>query len=135
MTARTALLLLALLPSLAAAGDLDRLFFTPERRAALERQRQLNIQEAQTLEGASMSLDGIVSRSSGKNTVWVNGRPQQEQSASTGVTARIERGGRAVVTAGEETPAELRVGESINRGTREKNDGLGGGRIAAKPAR
>lgn len=135
MTARTALLLLALLPSLAAAGDLDRLFFTPERRAALERQRQLNIQEAQTLEGASMSLDGIVSRSSGKNTVWVNGRPQQEQSTSTGVTARIERGGRAVVTAGEETPAELRVGESINRGTREKNDGLGGGRIAAKPAR
>jgi len=136
MTARTPLLVIALLlAGNAAAESLDRLFFTPERRAALERQRQLNIQEAQTLEGASMSLDGIVSRSSGKNTVWVNGRPQAEQSAATGVTAKVERGGRAVVTAGEETPAELRVGESINRGTREKNDGLGGGRIVGKPAR
>ena len=136
MTARTPLLVIALLlAGNAAAESLDRLFFTPERRAALERQRQLNIQEAQTIEGASMSLDGIVSRSSGKNTVWVNGRPQAEQSVATGVTAKVERGGRAVVTAGEETPAELRVGESINRGTREKNDGLGGGHIVAKPAR
>ena len=133
------LLSLAVLLALAAgeswAASLDRLFFTPERRAALERQRQLNQQETQTIEGSVMSLDGIVVRSSGKNTVWVNQRPQDERAAATGVTAAVGKGGKAVVTAGEEAPAELRVGESINRATREKNDGLGGGRIVAKPAR
>jgi hypothetical protein len=126
---------LALLAGAAAAEPLDRLFFTPERRAALERQRQLNIQETQTLEGAVMSLDGMVVRSGGKSTVWVNKRAQPERSAATGVSATVERNGKAVVTAGEETPAELRVGESINRATREKNDGLGGGVIVTKPAR
>jgi hypothetical protein len=137
MTFRTTLFAAALilLAAAAAAEPLDRLFFTPERRASLERQRQLNIQEAQTLEGASMSLDGMVVRSSGKNTVWVNKRAQPERSASSGVSATVKGGGKAVVTAGEETPAELRVGESINRATREKNDGLGGGVVVAKPAR
>ena len=136
MTVRTVLLgvALALLAGKAAAESLDRLFFTPERRAALELQRQMNVQEAQTLEGATMSLDGMVVRSSGRNTVWVNRRPQSERSPSTGVTAMVQPGGKAVVTPGEETPAELKVGESINRATREKNDGLGGGRIVAKPA-
>ena len=51
------------------AAPLGRLFFTPERRAALERQRAFNIQEAQTLQGSSMSLDGVVYRSGGTSTV------------------------------------------------------------------
>lgn len=115
----------------ACAEPLGRLFLTPERRATLERQRELNIQEAQTLEGSVVSLDGIVARSSGKHTVWVNQRPQNENSAGTGVTAAVSPAnpGSAVITAGEEPPAVLRVGESINRGTREKADSLGGGRV------
>ncbi len=66
------LALLALTGSAAAqngangSATLGRLFFTPEKRATLERQRQLNIQETQTLEGASMSLDGVIVRSSGR---------------------------------------------------------------------
>ena len=113
------------------AEPLGRLFLTPERRATLEQQRQLNIQETQTLEGEVVSLNGIVTRSSGKHTVWVNQRPQNENSAGTGVTAAISPAnpGRAVITAGDESPAALKVGESINRGTREKADSLGGGRV------
>ncbi|OQY70928.1 MAG: hypothetical protein B6D47_06895, partial [Rhodocyclaceae bacterium UTPRO2] len=64
---------LALLAAGAHAADetLGRLFFTPERRAALERQRQLNIRETQkTIEGAELGVSGIVQRSSGKNTAW-----------------------------------------------------------------
>jgi hypothetical protein len=114
-----------------AAEPLGRLFLTPERRAILERQRQLNIPETQKIEGSVVSLDGIVRRSSGRNTVWVNQQPQDENSAGTGVTATISPSspGRALVTAGDEPAAALKVGESINRGTREKTDGLGGGRV------
>ena len=42
------------------APELGRLFFTPDRRIALERQRTFNVQEAQTLQGTTMSLDGVV---------------------------------------------------------------------------
>jgi hypothetical protein len=127
----------------AAAPALGRLFFTPEKRVALERQRQLNIQETQTLEGATMSLDGIVVRSSGKRTVWINNRAQNDQAAPAGVTAALgqREPGQAVLQAGEETPARLKVGESINRATRESSSGLAQGQIsvhrapAPKPAK
>ena len=56
--------LAALVPAPAAdSQELSRLFFTPEKRATLDRQRTLNIQEAQTLQGTTMSLDGVVYRS------------------------------------------------------------------------
>lgn len=116
-----------------AAEPLGRLFFTPERRATLERQRQLNIQEAQTLEGATMSLDGLIVRSSGKRTAWINQRPQHDTDPGAGASATPTREpGRAVVTAGEEIPAELRVGETINRATRESRDVIGDGRISIR---
>jgi hypothetical protein len=125
--------LLLSMASLAADNEpLGRLFLTPERRAVLERQRQLNIEAPQAMEGAVVSLDGIVSRSSGKHTVWINQRPQNDNSAGTGVTAAVSPANpaRAVVSAGDEPPAALKVGESINRDTRERDNGLGGGRIA-----
>lgn len=145
MNPRAICLPLLLLPLLlagsaaAATGDyggnggtsLGRLFFAPEKRATLERQRQLNIQEARTLEGASMSLDGVVVRSSGKRTVWINSRAQHDQAAPAGVTADLaaRQPGQAVLQAGEETPAKLKVGETINRATRETAGGLAQGQI------
>jgi hypothetical protein len=118
------------------AAPLGRLFMTPERRAILERQRQLNIQEVQTIEGSTVTLDGVVTRSSGRSTVWVNQRPQNENTLGTGVTATVspKEPARVIVTPGEEAPASLKVGESINRGTREKTDALGDGHISVKPA-
>jgi hypothetical protein len=100
-----------LAPAFAAdAPELGRLFFTPERRSTLERQRTLNVQEAQSLQGTSMSLDGVVYRSSGKATVWVNNQAQTEgESSRTGVTATISPGtpGSALLAPGEEAPARL----------------------------
>lgn len=131
--------LLAALPGTAAAEQLGRLFLTPERRAVLERQRQTNVQEqaqAQALEGATMSLDGVIVRSSGKNTVWVNGRPQNENATGTGVQAGVtaREPGHATLVTGEEAPTALRVGESINRATREKTDVVSPGAVTvAKP--
>ena len=124
-------------PLSAAAEPLGRLFFTPERRAQLERQRQYNIQETRTIQGGTMRLDGIVQRSSGRTTIWVNGVPQNEHSDSAGVAVKLppRDANKAELTTGDEPAAQLRVGEAINRGTRETSDPLGGGKIgrAAKP--
>lgn len=120
----------------ARAEPLGRLFFTPERRAALERQRQLNIQETQPIDSATVSLDGIVTRSSGRTTVWLNQRPQNENAAGSGVSVVVspKHPDQAIVTPGEDAPASLKVGESINRATREKEDVLGEGSIEVNRA-
>ena len=123
----------ATLPARTAAEPLGRLFLTPERRAALERQRQTNVQEqAQALEGATLSLDGVITRSSGKTTVWINGRPQNESAAGTGVQAgaSLREPARATLVTGDEAPATLRVGESINRATRETSDVVAPGAVS-----
>ncbi len=112
--------------------ELGRLFFTPERRATLERQRTFNVQETQALQGTTMTLDGVVYRSSGKATVWVNRQAQTESEASrTGVSAVISPGspGSALLAPGEEKPAQLKVGEAVNRATGERNTRLGGGSV------
>lgn len=124
-------------PPLARAAELGRLFFTPERRAALEHQRAFNVQEAQTLQGTTMSLDGVVHRSSGKSTVWINRQAQNEgDSARTGVNATVAAGspGSAVLAPGEEAPSRLKVGEAVNRATGERTTRLGGG-VVVTPRR
>lgn len=129
-----ACLLSAAMP--AAAEQLGRLFLTPERRAALERQRLLNIQEkeAQVVEGATLSVSGVVRRSSGRNTAWINGTPQYDNPPGAGVRVEIDKSqpGRTTVITGEEAPASLKVGETINRATHETSSGVGDGRIVVK---
>jgi hypothetical protein len=113
-------------------SELGRLFFTPERRVALERQRTFNVQEAQTLQGTTITLDGVVYRSGGKATVWINRQAQTESEASrTGVSAVISPTvpGSALLAPGEEAPARLKVGEAMNRATGERNTRLGGGSV------
>lgn len=128
-----ALLLSSVAQTAESAQDdrLGRLFFTPERRQALDRQRLSNIQEMQSLEGATLSLDGVVQRSSGKSTIWINGRPQDAHDAGASVSARLtpRDPGVAQVVPGEEAPTRLKVGEEINRATGERNDRLGGGLV------
>lgn len=115
---------------------LGRLFFSPERRAALDRQRHLKVEESHVVDGATLSLDGVVRRSSGKSTVWINGVPYDNHTTSTEVRSRIDRHdpSRLTVKAGDDAPASLKVGESINRATGEKQDGLDGGYVSTRPA-
>jgi hypothetical protein len=126
--------LAGIVPS-AGAETLGKLFFTPERRAALERQRQLNIQETQqVIEGATLTVSGVVQRSGGRTTTWVNGAQQDDKGAASGIHVEVDRAnpGRTTVIAGEETPASLKVGEAVNRATRETTTGVGEGRITVK---
>lgn len=124
-------------PAVQAGPQLGRLFLTPEWRNALERQRQLNIQQTRSLEGDTVRLDGVVARSSGKSTVWINNQPQTESSRDSGVTAATSRRqpGRATVSTGAEPPVDLKVGVTLNQATGEKSGGLASGEIRVRPAR
>ena len=115
----------------AASDDLGRLFFTPERRAVLERARQSNIREQpQVAEDNLLSINGLVRRSSGKRTVWVNGTPINENSVTPlrglGAPARIRR-------RGDPAAPPIPVGTTLNRNTGERRDALNGGAIKVRP--
>ena len=134
----TALLLaVALTPAATAEEALGRLFFTPERRQTLDRQRQLNIQDSkqQVNEDPTLTINGMVIRSSGKRTSWVNGAPQNENEAPGGmaVVPRGKNTGKVIVQAGDSPAANSRVGETLNRNTGESRDLLNDGRIVVKP--
>lgn len=124
-------------PAAPAEPQLGRLFLTPEWRTALERQRQHNIQQTRTLEGETVRLDGVVLRSSGKSTVWINNQPQTENSRDAGVVAAPSQRqpGRVAVSAGGTAPIDLKVGTTLNQATGEKSGGLAGGEIRVRPAR
>jgi len=128
------LLLLAALSAPAAAADesLGRLFFSPERRQALDRQRQLHQQDKlQTSEDATLTVNGIVTRSSGRRTAWINGVAQNENDTDSGlsVTPRPRDPASVVVRPGEAPAANARVGETINRNTGETRSLLEDGSI------
>ncbi len=82
------LLIIAFLPGHAAcAGEesLGRLFFSPDERAMLDRMRQKS--GGATLSATEqITLNGIVRRSSGKTTAWINQVPQHENETPQGVT-------------------------------------------------
>ncbi len=130
-----ALTLIALCPA-ASAEELGRLFFTPERRQNLDRQRQLNIQEKQEIpDDPMLTINGVVTRSSGRRTVWINGVAQNENETLSGVavTPRRKEPGRVVVQADEAPAGNARVGDTVNRNTGEAADLLNGGRISTRP--
>lgn len=111
MTARTIylpLLLLALTCGSALAdAQLGRLFFTPAERKALEDARRRNVRaELEAEEAASrpkaprprsVTVQGVVRRSDGESTVWINGKPV-EGSTADGLKVRVTAGqGGAVI--------------------------------------
>ena len=116
LTGRLILLLLCLTqgPAWAQQEPLGRLFFTPQQRAALDRQRQLNpsFNPNAADNETSQTLNGEVRRSGGRSTRWINGEADWNNS----------------------TPApRVRVGDTFHPGTGERESLLGGGRIIVKP--
>ena len=119
-------------PQTFAEEELGRLFFTPERRQILDRQRQLNIQEKQEVpEDPTLTINGVVTRSSGKRTVWINGMTQNEKDTQSGITVTPNRNepGKVVVQAVESPAGKAKVGDTVNRNTGESTDLLNGGSI------
>lgn len=96
---------------------LGRLFFTPEQRAMLDRQRQLTPSRMVGTGGESSSsytINGVVRRSSGHQTTWINGIPVDDVPPLAG-------GGHS-----------LRAGETLDATSGKRKDVLHGGEIVVR---
>jgi hypothetical protein len=134
----TCAFLLAAAPAAAATEELGRLFFTPERREALDWQRQSGVPERVEIpdEAPVLRIDGVVTRSSGKRTVWINGVAQND-APDDGAAVIPERAdpGRVLVRPENGPVIRAGVGDTVNRNTGETADRLAGGHIQIETIR
>lgn len=106
-----------------AAADLGRLFFTPQQRQDLDRRRQANVQESAVTVNSSLTVNGQVSRSRGKNTVWINGVPQEN-------TRRPLDPARVALPAGEGEPSvNVKIGQTLDKVRGRVKDPIEDGKI------
>lgn len=120
---RAACAMLCLLPALAmAAPPLGRLFYTPEQRArmdvARQQERNVRIEDEEAAPAApppaNIILNGVITRSDGKTTVWINNRPQTPEQTGQGVGVQ-GRGGQINVTLPDaRRNVPLKVGQSLD---------------------
>ena len=118
-------LLLALATTPAAAQEtLGRLFFSEQQRQDLDRRRQANIQETAVVVESLVTVNGQVSRSSGKSTTWINGVPQ--------TSARRPRDpARATVPGAEGEPSvTVKIGQTLDKVRGEIRDPAAGSIVA-----
>ena len=130
-------LIAACIPFPADSEELGRLFFTPERRQLLDRQRQLNIQERKEVpEDPTLTINGVVTRSSGKRTVWINGIAQDEKDIGSGVAVMPNRTdpGKVIVQPDGAHSTKASIGDTVNRNTGETADLLGSGTLKVRPS-
>jgi hypothetical protein len=98
-----------------------RLFFTPQQRSALDAGRRIAAKpKAETRpvqrRTRAVRLDGIVTRSDGERTVWVNGQPHHSGHASGGVRVSDVEPTAARIQVGESSQTvKLKVGETRGR--------------------
>ncbi len=116
-------------PLAAPAQELGRLFLTPQQRQDLDRRRAANIQEALIVQESTLTVEGRVSRSSGKTTTWINRSPQHDSQTNPDPTR--------VTLPGSEGQSEvtLKVGQTHDNVRLEVRDGLEGGKITVKKSR
>src|SRR4249920_3593014 len=103
-------------PGIAQEPSLGRLFLTPEQRATLDNARRNRIRAealAATVDkkpkipaARSVTINGIVSRSDGESTIWVNGHPTEGQT---------EDGMRVTISPGSQSAVVLREPEKGRR--------------------
>ena len=120
------LLLLALLPiaHVCVAAELARMFYTPAQRATLDNARKQNIrveigneseqQPAAAPVPQNVSVNGIIRRSDGKNTIWLNNRVVNEQNPG-GMNAEIGKSDNRVRLSVPESgrSVDLKVGQTV----------------------
>ena len=114
--------LILLMPLVASGADapLGRLFFTPDQRAQLDMLRTKRVVASQTKEEPApevVTYNGIVRRSDGKTTVWVNNQALSEADLrdKPAIAGRVGRDGRIVLQAaqsGTTAKTQLKVGQT-----------------------
>jgi len=118
-----AFLLVVATGQVAAQENLGRLFFTEQQRQDLDRRRQANIREAAVVVESSVTVNGQVSRSSGRSTTWLNGVPRDN-------ARRPLDPARVTLPGGEGTPSvNLKIGQTLDKIRGEVRDPVESGRI------
>ena len=67
--------------------EIGRLFYSPDERAMLDQMRNSNGGKTAS-PTEQFTLNGIVRRSSGRNTTWINQLPQHENEAPQGIAVQ-----------------------------------------------
>jgi hypothetical protein len=123
----------------ATAQELGRLFFTPDQRAALDARRKARVPDkpaaVPVTESPVTRVDGAVRRQGGKSTVWVNGEAIGENAQGPRVAPQGSRVTVPVPVGEGERRFDLRVGETLDRGSGEVRDVIGEGEIKIRPGR
>jgi hypothetical protein len=113
----------------AAQDKLGRLFFTPAERAALDAQRKLASEMAnrpvrkdadspKAPPPKMVTLNGVLRRSDGETTIWVNGQAVHERFRDVDVMpGSISREAVAVQLPGSGRRVKLKVGQSVDSAT------------------
>jgi hypothetical protein len=105
----------------AAQENLGRLFFTQQQRQDLDRRRQANIREAAVIVESSVTVNGQVSRSSGRSTTWINGVPQESARKPLDPA-------RVTLPGGDGAPSvSLKIGQTLDKVRGEIKDPVAGG--------
>ena len=90
----------------AQAGQLGRLFFTPEQRSKLDYAHARNA-AADGDTSAILTVNGIVQKNGGARTVWVNGVAQSNDHGEHNTSSQ------SVSIPGKSRPVKLKVGDKI----------------------
>ena len=106
------------------AAELGRIFFTPAQRATLDNARKQNIrveigndsepQPAAAPVPQNVRLNGMIRRSDGKNTIWLNNRVVNEQQPGT-LNAEIGKADNKVRLSVPDSGrnVDLKVGQTV----------------------
>lgn len=137
-TASLAFALVLVLPAAASGQELGRLFFTPDQRTALDARRKAKVPDKPAADPTAdlplTRVDGAVRRAGGKSTVWVNGEAVPE--APQGGPRIAPKDTRVSVPVGEAAQRfDLKVGQTLDRGSGEVRDVLGEGEIRIRQGR
>lgn len=105
-----------------AAEPLGRLFFTPQQRATLDNARGQNIKidvevETETPNLEIISVNGMIKRSDGQSTVWINNQPLNEKRAPSGIKIISRSADDARVTLQlppSRRSVDLKVGQNLD---------------------
>ena len=116
--------------------ELGRLFFTPEQRREFDRQRDTKTEDKPLAASApTLTIDGIVTRSSGKRTVWINGAAHNDGAQPDGIAIGTNRRtpGQVVVRPSGAPPIPAKVGETVDRTTGGTGGVLSNGSLTTRP--
>ena len=88
------------------AGELGRLFFTPEQRVQLESGQQPDVDTPDNPQ--SLTVNGIVQKQGGKRTVWINGRAQNAGNSDERAPESLP-----VTVPGQSQSVKMKVGQRV----------------------